>query len=496
MKKKILAAFGALIFACSLPLTEASAASTKQFSDVPASKYFAEAVYDLAERNILGGYPDGTFKPGNSITRGQAAAIIAKMVKLDTINVKNPKFKDVSTANGYYKAIAALAENGIISGYGDGRYGPNDPIKRGQMASILVKAFDLPRYNYNSGEIPFKDVNYSSHGLNIFIIYKLGITSGTTPDTFSPNAFITRGQAAKMLKATEDSKPKMVTLEANELGFDQIRRIEADAIDSDFFEGLLVQGKYLPTGYSGDQIQLIPLKEGTSTLVISGVKDGTELYKKYYVHMKKENGELELELEQTEDSLPTVATLWFYENSMNEPLKEPIQNISLETMDGEKLSDSVAFEQCATNGGCIVIDKPGQYIATVRFAGGKVVRYGIEAKPNKSSIYYDIQTIKEQRETVFELDKNFDIGKHIIRTNDAEQIATVTRDPGTNVFRAKATGEKRGYISVDFEKTVTDRECFSENECFTNVWLGITVNVSQIGSIVNVTINRNLMPDH
>src|SRR5690606_12122558 len=123
-------------------------------------------------------------------------------------------------------------------------------------------------------------------------------------------------------------KPKMVTLKANELGFDQIRRIEADAIDSDYFEGLLVQGKYLPTGYSGDQIQLIPLKEGTSTLVVSGVKDGSELYKKYYVHMKKENGELELSLEQTEDSLPTVATLWFYENSMTEPISEPVQNIS------------------------------------------------------------------------------------------------------------------------------------------------------------------------
>ncbi|WP_339171211.1 S-layer homology domain-containing protein [Solibacillus sp. FSL R5-0691] len=495
MKKRILAAFGAIIFACSLPLTEASAASTKQFSDVPASKYFAEAVYDLAERNILGGYPDGTFKPGNSITRGQAAAIIAKMVKLDTANVKDPKFKDVSTANGYYKAIAALAEQGIINGYGDGRYGPNDPIKRGQMASILVKAFDLPRYDYNSNEILFKDVNYTSHGLNIFIIYKLGITTGTTPNTFSPNAFITRGQAAKMLKATEEAKPKMVTLEASELGFDQISRIEADAIDSHFYEGLLVKGKYLPTGYSGDLIQLIPLKEGTSTLVISGVKDGSELYKKYYVHMKKENGKLELALEQTEDSLPTVATLWFYENSMNEPLNDTVQNISLETMEGENLSDNVAFEQCGTNGGCIVIDNPGQYIATVRFTGGKFVRYGIEAKPNKSSIYYDIRTLKEQRETVFKFKENFDIGKHIIQTKDAEQIAIVTRDPGTNVFRAKATGEN-GYISVDFEKTVTERECFSENECVNNVWLGVTVNVGHIGSIVNVTINRNLMPNY
>ena len=80
MKKRLFAVFSVLLLACSLPLFSTFAASTKQFSDVPSSKYFAEAVYDLAERNIIGGYPDGTFKPGNSITRGQAAAIIVKLM--------------------------------------------------------------------------------------------------------------------------------------------------------------------------------------------------------------------------------------------------------------------------------------------------------------------------------------------------------------------------------------------------------------------------------
>ena len=156
LKNKLTAVLTALLLIFVATPLQGKAAT--QFSDVPSSKHFAEAVYDLAERNIIGGYPDGTFKPGNSITRGQAAAIIAKMIKLDTSNVKNPGFKDVSTANGYYKAIAAMAEKGIISGYGDGRYGPNDPIKRGQMASILVKAFDLPRYNFESHKSPFEDV--------------------------------------------------------------------------------------------------------------------------------------------------------------------------------------------------------------------------------------------------------------------------------------------------------------------------------------------------
>ena len=158
MKKKLIMVLGALLLACGLPLSGTFAASTERFSDVPSSKHFAEAVYDLAERNIIGGYPDGTFKPGNSITRGQAAAIIAKMIKLDTSKVKDPGFKDVPKANGYYKAIAAMAEKSIISGYGDGRYGPNDPITRGQMASILVKAFDLPRYDFTSYKSPFEDV--------------------------------------------------------------------------------------------------------------------------------------------------------------------------------------------------------------------------------------------------------------------------------------------------------------------------------------------------
>ena len=164
MKKKLLTALGALVLAISVPLTGA-AESKQQFSDVAAKAYYAEAVNELADRNIIGGYPDGTFKPGNPITRGQAAAIIAKLTDMDLTNVKNPNFKDVSEANGYYKAIAALAEAKIINGYGDGRYGPNDPIKRGQLASILVKAFDLPRYSFSYVNNPFKDVVlYELHG--------------------------------------------------------------------------------------------------------------------------------------------------------------------------------------------------------------------------------------------------------------------------------------------------------------------------------------------
>jgi len=493
VRKKLLLLFGALLIAGSLPLSGTFAESTVQFSDVPSSKHYAEAVYELADRKIIGGYPDGTFKPGNSITRGQAAAIIAKMIGLDTTNVKNPGFKDVSTANGYYKAIAAMAEKGIIGGYADGRYGPNDPIKRGQMASILVKAFDLPR----DGDIenPFKDVGSGwdfSHTGNTLIIYKLGITSGTSSDTFSPNAAITRGQAAKMLRATEEVKlPTMVTFEASDFEWDRISTIVHNGTDKELIKPILVKGK---EGYTQDKIQLIPLKEGTGKLNITGIpSEGSNAknYKKYYVDVKKVNGELQLTLEETEDVLPTEVSIY--------SLSEKLQNISLSTMNGEKVSDSVPFEQDFTGSIDVMsfdLDKPGQYIATFQFESGEKVRYGIEAKQDHSRFYYEIKTLRENLSDIYE-ESDYSIGKHIIRTKGAaEQIAEITRDPDTNLFRVKATGQKEGTITIDYEHSLYERHCdYMAPECYT-AWTGLYVKVQQIGSIVNVDIRKNVMIDH
>lgn len=504
MKKKLLILFGTLLLACNLPLSGTFAASTKQFSDVPPTKHFATVVYDLAERNIIGGYPDGTFKPGNSITRGQAAAMIAKLIKLDTDNVKNPGFKDVSTENGYYKAIAAMAEEGIISGYGDGRYGPNDPIKRGQMASILVKAFDLPRYSYGEIENPFKDVaGYESHGSTILIIYRLGITSGTSPDKFSPNAPITRGQAAKMTKATEDAKPTMVTIKASDIGMDRLNYVVDNERNSDLFKSIIVWGRDTPAGYTGDRIQLIPLGEGKGTLNVSGRAKSAEgastnpdklSYKKYYVHIKEVNGELKLTLEETDDVLPTEVALAVYKG-------EQIQNVSLSTMDGKKLSDNVAFKKCSDlPNDCIDIDQPGEYIATVRFAGGKEVRYGIEAKQPIDALFtYDIKKLREQLSVIYDVETSFDegdrfnvaaaknIGKHKILTKDADQIATVTRDPGTNRFRVAA--KKVGSIEIEFENEIP-WSSGEPGDGMSGATTGIRIDIQRIGDITNTSVQH------
>ena len=482
--KKLFAVVTVFLLACSLPLS-AAAADKQRFPDVPPSKHFAEAVNELAARNIIGGYPDGTFKPGNSITRGQAAAIIAKMIKLDTTSVKIPGFTDVSSSHGFYKAIAAMAEKGIIGGYPDGSYKPNEPINRKNMASILVKAFDLPRDAATNH--PFKDPSGITN--DVLIIYKLGITTGTTPTTFSPNAFITRGQAAKMLKATEEVDTKhVVTLDAEDFGWNKLEASHADTLNTDVFTAVLVKGK---EGYTKDKIQLIPLKEGKGSLIVSGVtsKEFAPIeYIKYYVHVEEVNGELKLSLKETDDFLPTVVKIWSFEKE--------IQNISLSTMDSKKLSDSVVLLPCGIYETCFEIDKAGQYIVTIRYKEGDEVRYGVEAKAMNDSFYYTIRTLPEKTSAVYDKNEKFDIGQHKIVTKNHDQIATVTRDPGTNTFRA--TGKKEGYVEMEFEH-ITNQGTICDGiggYCQTDHVTGLTVSVEQLGSIMYVSMFSKVLPDH
>lgn len=475
---------GAFLLALSLPLSS-TAASGQRFSDVPPTKHFAEAVNKLAEREIIGGYPDGTFKPSNSITRGQAAAIIAKMIKLDTSKVKNPKFTDVRTSNGYYKAIAALAEKSIISGYGDGRFGPNDPITRGQMASILVKAFDLPRYDFTSHTNPFVDVRKGTgHDPSILTIRRLGITTGTSLDRFSPNISITRGQAAKMLRATEEAKSQIITVRASDYGWEKFNMNNSNHKEDALFNAVKTVNA---TDRTEERIHLVPLKEGSGTFKVALVYSGNpdeKYYRKYYVHIKEVDGKLKLTLEETQDFLTTSAVITVKD-------KKRVEKISLSTMDGKELSDDVAFTTCTYYGiqVCpekdqvdsegnyknliIPIEKTGQYIATIRYVDGEDVRYGIEAISSRPSFYYNIQTVEERLEAFVDLGASYDIGKSVL-PKGAEQIAEITRDPGTNVFRA--VPKKEGAFDIRFP----------DNQKVDLI--GIGVNVQKIGSIFQINM--------
>ncbi|MBZ0188145.1 MAG: S-layer homology domain-containing protein, partial [Candidatus Obscuribacterales bacterium] len=102
-----------------------------------AEKYIAI----LQQQGTIGGFPDGSFKPDNGITRAQFAAIAAKALNIPEAG-RDAKFADLSKKHWAYKAISAVNDAGLVGGYPDGSFRPEDKITRTQAFVILSKALN------------------------------------------------------------------------------------------------------------------------------------------------------------------------------------------------------------------------------------------------------------------------------------------------------------------------------------------------------------------
>ena len=108
---------------------------TKSFSDVPTDAWYAKAVNTLSSLGMLGGYPDGTFRPDAPITRAEFAAI-ALAFAYDPASA-SCSYTDVSTSAWYYTYVAQATTYGWIGGYPDGSFRPNNSITRAEVAVIV-----------------------------------------------------------------------------------------------------------------------------------------------------------------------------------------------------------------------------------------------------------------------------------------------------------------------------------------------------------------------
>lgn len=107
----------------------------KTFADVPANQWYAKAVTTLAGNGVISGYPDGTFKPNAPITRAEFVTMAMNFAKAGKGTVCS--FPDVPQDMWYYGAIAGGTQNGWISGYPDGTFGPDRYITRAEVTSVI-----------------------------------------------------------------------------------------------------------------------------------------------------------------------------------------------------------------------------------------------------------------------------------------------------------------------------------------------------------------------
>lgn len=162
------------------------------FSDVPLNTKTGDAVEQLSKLGIINGYPDGTFRPDETLTRGQFAKIAVYMLGEEEQAMtrrENVVFSDVERehwASGY---INYIAEKEIINGYPDGKFGAEDKITYAQALTILVRLLGY------TGE----DVAYRWPDGYISKAASLGITEGLSFGTYEN---ITRGNAAYVIYNT------------------------------------------------------------------------------------------------------------------------------------------------------------------------------------------------------------------------------------------------------------------------------------------------------
>ncbi|WP_088005584.1 S-layer homology domain-containing protein [Indiicoccus explosivorum] len=192
--KKLIAV---LVVTLSLGGVFTSPAIAAGFPDVDPSDRFYDEIMYLTGETIINGFPDGTFQPKGDVTRAQAAIMIGRALGFSGTQ-QDTKFPDVDAdvkASGY---IDALADVGIINGYPDGTFRPGDVVTRAEMAIFLHRAF--VDGSAVDGTENFSDVASGMRSYEaIADLRTLGVAGGYPDGTFRPDVELTREQFAAFM---------------------------------------------------------------------------------------------------------------------------------------------------------------------------------------------------------------------------------------------------------------------------------------------------------
>jgi S1-C subfamily serine protease len=212
--------------------------TVKKLSDI-STHWGKDYIEDLVEKGIVSGYPDGTFKPNENISRAAFITMLVDCLKL--YKIEDETFTD--TKNHWSnKNIGAAIEAKIIlpEEYYDNKFLPNQNITRAEMARMITRALNKEQLVKSSGNrvLPFTDKEdiLPSFKVYIYVASDIGIITGYSDGSFKPNVSATRAHAAKMitkmLEQLEDSKDDSSDLSAEEI-FSKLKTSVVTVITSD-----------------------------------------------------------------------------------------------------------------------------------------------------------------------------------------------------------------------------------------------------------------------
>ena len=192
-KKKFIvsAATASLVVSTFTPsISFANEVDKNVIKDMNEKDFGYKEIAALQSKGIIDGFPDGTFRPHQLLKREEATKLLmAALKKSGDGNL--PNFSDVKKESVWMPYVDAAVDHEIMLGHRNGKYGFGDHLTREQMASILVRAFNLKPTKEN---IVFTDLSNSSpsHKQDILILAQNGITFGFKDGSFKPKESVNR----------------------------------------------------------------------------------------------------------------------------------------------------------------------------------------------------------------------------------------------------------------------------------------------------------------
>jgi len=190
-------AFFALVFAV---VTAAPAAAIAGFGDVASDEFYSDAVQWMVDNEITSGTSPGCFSPGNATSRGQVATFIHRAAGQPVGG--SAGFADVPANAFFADAVGWMVTEEITTGTSPSTFEPDRLVTRGELATFLYRAEGSPA----SGAETFNDVDsddFFADAVGWMVTEE--ITTGTSPTTFSPYRYVTRGEVATFLYRTAGS---------------------------------------------------------------------------------------------------------------------------------------------------------------------------------------------------------------------------------------------------------------------------------------------------
>lgn len=178
-------------------IVEPDPVEVNPFTDVNESDYFYNPVLWAVKYGITEGTSPTTFSPESACTRAQAMTFIWRAAGEPTVSGQYNAFTDIKPSDYYYQAVLWGVSIGLTTGTSPTTFSPNDPCTRAQIVTFLYRGSGKTVY---SGATPFTDVPEDAYYAKaVSWAVSEGITTGTSATTFSPDLTCTRGQIVTFL---------------------------------------------------------------------------------------------------------------------------------------------------------------------------------------------------------------------------------------------------------------------------------------------------------